>query len=40
MIKDDLLAKCIAIDIHGEMIRDIGDKGVTTRRMLEEMRKG
>lgn len=40
MIKDDLLAECIAIGIQGEMIRYIGDNGVTTRRMLEERRKG
>lgn len=35
MIKEDLVAERIAIDSYGEMIRYIGDKDVTTRRMLE-----
>ena len=35
MIKEDLVAERIAIESYGEMIRYIGDKDVTTRRMLE-----
>jgi bacterioferritin len=35
MIKEDLVAERIAIDSYGEMIRYIGDKDITTRRMLE-----
>jgi bacterioferritin len=35
MIKEDLVAERIAIDSYGEMIRYLGDKDPTTRRMLE-----
>lgn len=35
MIKEDLVAERIAIDSYGEMVRYIGDKDPTTRRMLE-----
>lgn len=35
MIKEDLVAERIAIDSYGEMIRYIGDKDITTRRILE-----
>ena len=35
MIKEDLVAERIAIDSYGEMIRYIGEKDITTRRMLE-----
>ncbi len=35
MIKEDLIAERIAIESYGEMIRYVGDKDVTTRRMLE-----
>lgn len=35
MIKEDLVAERIAIESYGEMIRYIGDKDTTTRRMLE-----
>ncbi len=35
MIKEDLVAERIAIDSYGEIIRYIGDKDITTRRMLE-----
>jgi bacterioferritin len=35
MIKEDLIAERIAIESYGEMIRYIGDKDITTRRMLE-----
>lgn len=37
MIKEDLIAERIAIDSYNEMIQYIGDKDVTTRRMLEEI---
>jgi len=35
MIREDLVAERIAIDSYGEMIRYIGDKDPTIRRMLE-----
>jgi bacterioferritin len=35
MIREDLVAERVAIDSYGEIIRYIGDKGPTTRRMLE-----
>ena len=35
MIREDLIAERIAIDSYGDMIRWIGDKDPTTRRMLE-----
>lgn len=35
MIKEDLVAERIAIDSYGEMIRYVGDKDITTRRILE-----
>jgi bacterioferritin len=35
MIKENLIAERIAIESYGEMIAYIGDKDVTTRRMLE-----
>ncbi len=35
MIKENLIAERIAIDSYGEMIQYLGDKDVTTRRMLE-----
>lgn len=35
MIREDLVAERVAIDSYGEMIRYIGDKDITTRRMLE-----
>jgi bacterioferritin len=37
MIKENLVAERIAIDSYGEMIRYMGDKDVTTRRMLEDI---
>lgn len=37
MIKEDLVAERIAIDSYGEMIKYLGDKDVTTRRMLEDI---
>jgi bacterioferritin len=35
MIKEDLVAERIAIDSYSEMIRYLGDKDVTSRRLLE-----
>lgn len=37
MIKEDLVAERIAIHSYGEMIKYMGDKDVTTRRMLEDI---
>lgn len=35
MIRENLIAERIAIESYGEMIRYIGDKDVTTRRLIE-----
>jgi bacterioferritin len=35
MIKEDLVAERIAIESYGEIVRFIGDKDSTTRRMME-----
>ena len=35
MVKEDLVAERVAIDSYSEMIRYLGDKDSTTRRMLE-----
>ena len=35
MIKEDLVAERVAIDSYGEMIRYLGDRDPTTRRMLD-----
>jgi bacterioferritin len=37
MIKEDLVAERIAIDSYGEIVRFLGDRDVTTRRMMEEI---
>jgi bacterioferritin len=37
MIRENLIAERIAIDTYSEIIRFIGDKDPTTRRMLEEI---
>lgn len=37
MVREDLIAERVAIDSYGEMVRYIGDKDPTTRRMLEEI---
>lgn len=37
MLKEDLVAERIAIDAYGEIIRFIGEKDPTTRRMLEQI---
>jgi bacterioferritin len=35
MIKEDLVAERIAIDSYGEMVRYLGERDPTTRRMME-----
>jgi bacterioferritin len=35
MVKEDLVAERIAVESYGEMIRYVGDKDPTTRRLLE-----
>ena len=37
MIKEDLIAERVAIDTYTEMIHYIGEKDITTRRMLESI---
>ena len=37
MIKEDLVAERIAIESYGEIVRFLGDRDVTTRRMMEEI---
>ncbi|MGE5321088.1 MAG: ferritin-like domain-containing protein [Hyphomicrobiaceae bacterium] len=37
MIKEDLVAERIAIESYGEMVRYMGDKDITSRRMLEDI---
>jgi bacterioferritin len=37
MVKEDLVAERVAIDSYGEMIRFLGEKDPTTRRMLEDI---
>jgi len=37
MIEENLIAERIAIESYSEMIRYLGDRDVTTRRMLEEI---
>ena len=37
MIKEDLVAERIAIESYSEMIQWLGEKDVTTRRMLEDI---
>ena len=37
MIREDLVAERIAIESYAEIIRWLGDKDVTTRRMLEDI---
>jgi bacterioferritin len=37
MIKEDLVAERIAIDSYGEIIRFVGEKDPTTRRLLEDI---
>ncbi|MGC4087695.1 MAG: ferritin-like domain-containing protein [Polyangiaceae bacterium] len=37
MLREDLIAERIAIDTYSEIIRYIGDKDVTTRRLFEDI---
>ncbi len=37
MIKEDLIAERVVVDIYGEMIRYIGNDDPTTRRLLEDI---
>jgi bacterioferritin len=37
MIKEDLVAERIAIESYSEIIRYLGDRDITTRRMMEEI---
>jgi len=37
MVKENLVAERIAIESYGDMIRYLGDKDVTTRRLLEQI---
>lgn len=37
MLREDLVAERIAIESYGEMIRFLGDKDPTTRRLLEDI---
>jgi bacterioferritin len=37
MIKEDLVAERIAIESYSEIIRWLGDKDITTRRLMEEI---
>ena len=37
MIREDLVAERIAIDSYSEIVRFLGDRDVTTRRMMEEI---
>src|SRR5438093_12660175 len=37
MIKEDLVAERVAIDTYTEMIHYVGEKDITTRRMLESI---
>jgi len=37
MIKEDLVAERIAIESYGEIVRYLGDKDSTTRRLMEEI---
>ena len=37
MIREDLVAERIAVDSYSEIIRYLGDKDVTSRRVMEEI---
>ena len=37
MIKEDLVAERIAVESYGEIVRFLGERDVTTRRMMEEI---
>jgi bacterioferritin len=37
MIREDLVAEPIAIESYGEIVRFLGDRDITSRRMMEEI---
>ena len=37
MIREDLVAERVAIESYSEIVRFLGDKDITTRRMMEEI---
>jgi bacterioferritin len=37
MIREDLVAERIAIESYGEIIRFLGERDVTTRRLMEQI---
>ncbi|MDQ2980281.1 MAG: bacterioferritin [Acidobacteriota bacterium] len=37
MIKEDLVAERIAIESYGEIVRFLGDRDITSRRLMEEI---
>ncbi|HYB52727.1 MAG TPA: ferritin-like domain-containing protein [Thermoanaerobaculia bacterium] len=37
MIKEDLVAERIAIESYGEIVRFLGDRDITSRRLMEEL---
>ena len=37
MIKEDLVAERIAIESYGEIVRFLGDRDITSCRMMEEI---
>ena len=37
MIQEDLVAERIAIESYGEIVRFLGDRDITSRRMMEEI---
>ena len=37
MIREDLVAERVAIESYSEIVRYLGDRDITTRRMMEEI---
>jgi bacterioferritin len=37
MIKEDLVAERIAIESYSEIVRFLGDRDITSRRLMEEI---
>jgi bacterioferritin len=37
MIREDLVAERIAIESYAEIVRYLGDRDITSRRMMEEI---
>lgn len=37
MIREDLVAERIAVEAYGEIVRFLGDRDITSRRMMEEI---